>query len=160
MLRRRNRWEVAGVRARPWVILAVLIAVGAFIFVISTRSEEGGEEAAASEPAQVEPIEGTDLNEVRLTADAARRLGIRTAPVAARKGVGTVIPYGAVLYDVDGRTFTYTSPEPLVFVRRPIRVRYIRHGRAAISRGPSTGTEVVIVGAPELFGTEYEVEED
>jgi hypothetical protein len=74
--------------------------------------------------------------------------------------VGRVIPYGAVLYDADGRTFTYTSPEPLVFVRRPIRVRYIRHGRAAISRGPPTGTEVVIVGAQELFGTEYEVEED
>ena len=147
-------------RARPWVVLAALIAVGAFVLAISSRSEEGDDEAAASEPAQVEPIKGTDLSEVRLTADAARRLGIRTAPVAARKGVGRVIPYGAVLYDAEGGTFTYTSPESLVFVRRPIRVRYIRHGRAAISRGPPTGTEVVTVGAQELFGTEYEVEED
>jgi hypothetical protein len=160
MLRGWNRWEVAGVRARPWVVLAVLIAVGAFILVMSSRSDVGKEEAAASEPAQVKPIKGTDLSEVRLTADAARRLGIRTAPVAGRKGVGRVIPYGAVLYDAGGRTFTYTSPDPLVFVRRPIRVRYIRHGRAAISRGPPAGTEVVIVGAQELFGTEYEVEED
>jgi hypothetical protein len=160
MIRGWNRWEVRAVRARPWIILVTLIALGAFILVISAPSDEGQEEAAASEPAQVEPIKGTDLSEVTLTADAARRLGIRTARVAERKGVGRVIPYGAVLYDVEGHTFTYMSREPLVFVRRPIRVRYIRHGRAAISRGPATGTAVVVVGAQELFGTEYEVEED
>jgi hypothetical protein len=115
--------------------------------------------AEAGEPATVERIEGSDLRRVTLTADAAERLGIRTAAVQRRGANRKVIPYAAVLYGPEGNTFTYTSPEPLVFVRHPISVDRIAGDRALLSNGPPLGTEVVTVGSQELFGTEYEVEE-
>jgi hypothetical protein len=142
---------------KKWVAIGLVVAGIAAVLLIALRSDTSDDEASASdrEPAQVEPIKGTGLNRVMLSADAAKRLGIRTTAVD-----GNVIPYAAVLYDPEGHTFTYTSPERLVFVRRPINVDRIDHGRAFLSRGPPSGTAVVTVGSQELFGTEYEVEED
>jgi hypothetical protein len=70
------------------------------------------------------------------------------------------MPYAAVLYDKQGKTFTYTSPKPLVFVRHSITVDHIKGNDAFLSNGPPPGTAVVTVGSQELFGVEYEVEED
>jgi hypothetical protein len=71
-----------------------------------------------------------------------------------------VIPYDAVIYAADGSTFAYTSPKPLIFVRAQIRVGDIRGDAAQLLSGPPKGTAVVTVGSQELYGTEYEVEED
>lgn len=65
-----------------------------------------------------------------------------------------VVPYAAVLYDRHGETWTYTCPEPLVYVRAPIVVDYIDGDLAVLSEGPPAGTEVVTAGASELFGAE------
>jgi hypothetical protein len=118
------------------------------------------EEDASESPATVEQIKGTELNRVTLTAEAAKRLDVQT--VAARSaGKRTVIPYAAVLYDPDGRTWTYTSPEQLVFVRKDINVDRIDGDSAILTAGPSPGTAVVTVGADELWGVEYGgIEED
>ena len=68
-----------------------------------------------------------------------------------------VIPYGAVIYDLYGETWVYTNPEPLVFVRHPIRVDYIEGDLAVLWEGPPAGTAVATVGVAELFGTEFGV---
>ncbi|HEX6306474.1 MAG TPA: hypothetical protein VFZ76_19900 [Anaerolineales bacterium] len=65
-----------------------------------------------------------------------------------------VVPYAAVLYGVNGETWVYTNPEPLVFVRSPITIDYIEGDLAVLSEGPEVGTAVVTLGAAELFGTE------
>ena len=67
-------------------------------------------------------VEGSDVARVTLSEDAAGRLDITTAPITelGRRGHGAAIPYAAVLYDPNGDTWAYTSPEPLVFVRAPI----------------------------------------
>ena len=65
-----------------------------------------------------------------------------------------VIPYAAVLYDPHGNTWTYTNPEPLVFVRHRIDVEFIEGDRAVLREGPAIGTTVVTAGAAELFGVE------
>ena len=65
-----------------------------------------------------------------------------------------VIPYAAVLYDPHGNTWTYTNPEPLVFVRHRIDVEFIEGDRAVLREGPAVGTTVVTAGAAELFGVE------
>jgi hypothetical protein len=65
-----------------------------------------------------------------------------------------VVPYAAVLYGVHGETWVYTNPEPLVYVRQAITIDYIEGDLAILSEGPEAGTEVVTVGAAELFGTE------
>jgi hypothetical protein len=116
--------------------------------------------AESSEPATVEPIKGTDVSRVTLTADAARRLGIVTADVRSRGARQKVVPYGAVVYNADGSTFTYVSPKPRQYVRTPIGVVRIEGPIAILSSGPPVGTAVVTVGSQELYGTEYEVEEE
>lgn len=123
-----------------------------------------GGEAASREPADVVPIKGSKLSEVKLTAQAVKRVGIQTAviqQVAATRGgrVETAIPYSAVLYGADGKTFAYTNPRPRVYVRAPITVADIQGNRALLSSGPRVGTTIVTVGAPELYGTEFGVEE-
>jgi hypothetical protein len=65
-----------------------------------------------------------------------------------------VVPYAALLYGVNGETWVYTNPEPLVFVRQPIVVDHIEDDLAILSEGPEVGTAVVTVGAAELFGAE------
>ena len=137
------------------VLIMALAAVALAACGDSPTAEGGGDEQA-----KVEPIGDTGVSSVTLTKDAAKRLGIQTATVRREGAQRTVVPYGAVLYDAGGATFTYTSPKPRVFVRAPITVVRIDGADAVLSRGPPVGTPVVTVGSQELYGSEYEVEED
>ena len=116
----------------------------------------------ASGPATIDPVEGTDLSRVTLTEMAAKRLDIQTATVVDVNVSGAtkkVIPYAAVLYDAQGTTWTYINPEPLTFVRHIITIEYIKGDDAFLLDGPPSGSEVVTVGAAELFGSESEFQE-
>jgi hypothetical protein len=153
-----------------WKAAALQLAVAALILGLSacTQGEASGasEEEGTSE-ATVQPVEGTELSTVTLTQRAAERLGIQTAQVrdakvAAGKGkraARKVIPYSAVLYDEQGDTWTFTSPQPLTFVRQQITVDYFQGDEALLLDGPPAGTTVVTVGAPELLGAEFGVGE-
>ena len=141
-----HRWSAA---------LMLLGAVGLGL----RRSEAFDNEAASDEgPSKVEHVKGSDVARIVLTAQAAGRLGIRTAAVTDAGG-RREIPYAAVLYDAEGGAFTYTSPSRLTYVRRPIDVARITGAVALLKSGPPAGTPVVTVGAAELLGTEYGVEE-
>lgn len=141
-------------RTNLW-IAALLVAA-----VLPLAACGGEDEAAASadEPATVEPVEGSDdLLRITLTEEAAERIAVETAQVreeGAGNGARTVVPYSAVLYETDGKTWVYTSPEPLAFVRDRIVVETIDEDTAVLSDGPPVGTEVVTVGVAELFGVE------
>ena len=148
MKRRGSRW-----------IAAVLLVVPLLLAACGgTAGEEG-----TPKPAVVEHVKGTGVTRVTLTAEAAKRLDIQTARVRS-DGTGThrtVIPYAAVLYDPNGNTWTYTSPEHLVFQRQDIRVARIDGDSAVLTNGPPVGTAVVTVGATEIWGVEYGgIEED
>jgi multidrug efflux pump subunit AcrA (membrane-fusion protein) len=143
-------------------IVVVLIVPGLCALLLSACSG-GSEQDASAEPSKVEPIKGTDRSRVELSAKAAGRLGIETAPVRNKRIRGQrrkVMPYAALIYDAQGRTFAYTSPEELVFVRQPVSVDRINGDNVVLSHGPPAGAAVVTVGAQELYGVEYEVEED
>ena len=153
-------------RNSRWLACA-LIAVGLLATVACTGTSIAKE--TNTQPARLEPIDGTDLHRVILTAKAAERLDIQTDAVreATREELAgaettprTVVPYAAVLYDLNGGAFLYTSPEPLTFVRAPISVDYIKGDVAVLFDGPPLGTAVVTVGAAELFGAEFEFEEE
>jgi hypothetical protein len=147
-MRRRGRWLAGFV-----VVVAMLPAACAKV----AEEEEG-----INEPATVEPVEGNpDVLRVTVTAEAAERLDIRSSRVraAGESASGTVIPYAAVFYTANGDTWTYTSPEPLTFVREAIVIDDIVGNRAFLSDGPASGTTVVTQGAAELYGTETGVEE-
>jgi hypothetical protein len=66
----------------------------------------------------------------------------------------TVVPYSAVIYDLDGATWVYISPEPLVFTRHPIVIDYIESDMAFLLEGPPVGAEVATVGVAELYGAD------
>jgi hypothetical protein len=75
-------------------------------------------------------------------------------PVSGKVQRSTV-PYTAVIYDLKGDTWVYTSPAPLTYVRHHIKVDYIDDDTAILTEGPPVGTNIVSVGVEELFGTEF-----
>ena len=116
------------------------------------------ETASHHVPAKLEPIKGTDVQRVVFDAEAAKRVGLKTAPIR-QNGQGTVIPYDAVIYGADGKTYAYKAPKPLTYVRQEIEIDHFDGDSVVLSDGPPVGTEVVTVGVDEVYGTEFEVEE-
>jgi hypothetical protein len=143
---------------RRW--LAVIMVVAATGLSACARSSSLDSGAATDEgPARVEPVPGTDLQQVILSPHAARRVGIQTARVRVAQRHRTLVPYAAVMYGAAGNAFVYTNPKRLTYVRRAIAIARIEGAAALVTHGPASGTAVVTVGAAELLGTEYGVEE-
>jgi len=80
---------------------------------------------------------------------------VRVELAVSGAAMRSVVPTSSMLYDAKGKTWVYTSPEPMVFVRHAITVDHIDGDRVVLSDGPAPGTVVVTVGAAELLGTEY-----
>ncbi len=143
-----------------WMIAVLIIAAALTLAACAAQTPRTSESLTSSPPARVERIVGTNFSRVILTAEAAKRLDIQTAPVhdaQVRGKLRKVVPYAAVFYDLNGATWVYINLEPLNFVRASISVDYIDGDLAVLSDGPPSGTEVVTVGAPELYGTEFGV---
>jgi hypothetical protein len=83
---------------------------------------------------------------------------VRVEVALTGSGQQKTIPYSAVIYGVEGGTWTYTSAGPLTFIRAPITVAAVEGDVAILSDGPDPGTEVVTVGGEELLGTEFAIE--
>jgi hypothetical protein len=145
-------WQVRQLLRPVTAGLVMVVAVLSLSACATPAEEEPIEEAAT-----VVPIKGTDVNRVTLTKEAAERLGIETDSIRRASG-REVVPDGAVVYDANGKTFTYWSPKPLTFLRRDITVDRIDGAKAVLSHGPPAGTAVVTVGSQELFGLENEYE--
>ena len=146
----------------PWTVALLVIAGALLIFGVTSlsTSETVAESESHAQPGKVEQVAGTDVGRVTLTAAGASRVGIQTTPVREERVAGQqrkIIPYAAVVYDSDGETWTYTNPEPLVFVRERIEVDHITGDQAVLTSGPAAGTAVVTVGVAELYGTELGV---
>ena len=135
----------------------VLIAGVASLSACSEASSGYDYETATHHvPAKLEPIKGTDVQRVIFDAVAAKRVGLKTAQIR-QNGQEMVIPYDAVIYGADGNTYAYTSPEPLTYVRQEISIDNVVGDSVMLSDGPPAGTEVVTIGAAEVYGTEFEV---
>ena len=138
---------------------AAMFVLGASLCGLPSMSAfAGGEANAASvkqiKAAKVDKIDGSDLKRVTLTQKAAERLDIKTSKMAADGAGVMTAPYAAIVYDGKGKTWVYTNPEPLVYVRAPVVVDSIKGPIAMLKSGPATGTTVVVVGVAELYGAE------
>lgn len=144
-------------------LLAIGLA-GLGVYLAFSGSSSGSASEGGARHAVLEPTDTSGVSRVVLSQSAAERLNIRTVLVTSlspNRQPRTAIPYTAVLYDTNGDAWTYTSPEPLVFVREDIEVARVQGGKAILARGPPAGTAVVTVGQVELWGVEYgEIEED
>ena len=108
-------------------------------------------------PATVEKL-ADGLNKLSVTQKATERLGMELSAVQATTVNGQrrlTVPYGAVIYDKDGGIWAYTVQEPRVFVRQKLTIEAIEGPTVILSAGPPAGTQVVSVGAAELFGLEF-----
>ena len=138
-----------------WMMVIVLILAALNVAACSETSAANA--PTKIQPAQVEKIEGTELNRVTLTEKAVQRLNLQTAPVSEEQVDGAqqlAVPYSAVIYDLEGKTWIYISSAPLTYVREPITVDHIEGDMAFLAEGPAAGTEVVTVGVPELYGAD------
>lgn len=148
--------------AHRWLV-ATLCVAAVLISGCSTVAKAAQQDGAANmAPSRLEPIDGSELSRVILTDEAAKRLDIQTEAMRTEEVDGvqrTLVPYAALIYDVDGGTWVYTNPAPLTFVRASVDVDTIQGGMAMLSEGPPAGTAVVIVGGAELYGAEFEFQE-
>jgi len=123
-----------------------------FVTVIALSLAACGPKPTTAEiipPSSVEKIEGSDLQKVKLTEKAAERIGVQTVPAE-----GMVVPYSAVIYDIDGTTWIYTNPEPLTFVRAQVVIDRIEGDQAFLAQELETDAPVVTVGVMEIYGAE------
>lgn len=141
------------------VAAAVAVALGVSTMAYPTVSSYPDTAGGA---ASVQMDEGAKTARITLTSDAARRLGLRTGAISAALAPGTrlVMPADAVFYDAAGDTWAYVVREPLVYQREHVAVASIDGDVATLSAGPPAGTQVVVVGAAELYGTEVGVGEE
>jgi RND family efflux transporter MFP subunit len=66
-----------------------------------------------------------------------------------------VVPWSAVMHDINGGTWVYEITAEHTYVRRRVQVRYVLDDLAVLESGPPVGAKIVTAGAVELFGTEF-----
>jgi hypothetical protein len=145
-------------RLNCWLMMVLVAAVPQIIgcerpSVAKTEAEH---------PATVEHIEGSELSRVTLSDSAIKRLDVQTGKVSEEKSPRSdanqkAVPYSSLIYDPQGNTWIYTSPESRVFVRAPIDVDFIEGDTVYLKNGPDPGTDIATVGVAEIYGTEFTV---
>jgi hypothetical protein len=145
--------------SRPNKKLASLV-IATFLFLFIAGCAQLPEATPADNPAVLAAVPGTDLQRITLTEHAVERLGLTTEKTATDPQTQKLtVTYWAILYDAAGKTWVYTNPEPLVYVRQSITVERINGDVALLTDGPPPGTTVVTTGAEELFGAEFDTGE-
>jgi hypothetical protein len=141
--------------------LAGSVAAVAVITLGASGCSEAGASNEENPETAVTVEAGADEDQpARLTVSerAEQRLGLRTEPVrpltGPANGATEVIAYSAVVYDADGKSWTYSAPSPRTYIRVPIVISSIAGQTVQLKSGPPVGTQVVVVGAPELVGAE------
>ncbi|HET6881297.1 MAG TPA: efflux RND transporter periplasmic adaptor subunit [Pirellulales bacterium] len=119
-------------------------------------------DARAAEPVQAPPSADPQAATVDLfyrldNRDGQLRPGQRlNVTLALRDKAETlVIPWSAVVHDIYGGTWVYVTTSPHQFVRRRVQVPFVSGDLAVIESGPGEGSQVVIAGVAELYGTEF-----
>ncbi len=92
--------------------------------------------------------------------DGALRMGERVtvAVPTTNQAEALVVPWSAILYDIDGGAWVYERLSDQAYARQRVEVQAVVEGVAVLARGPAEGAEVVTIGGPELFGTEFGVD--
>src|SRR5262249_53490519 len=145
---------------KRWMLGLAIVIVASLQLAACGQLADPTSGDSSDAPVKVEHLAGTDLRRVTLTADAATRLNIATTPVRTDVVGGTlrkVVPYSAILYDLQGATWVYTATEPFVYMRAAVSVDFIIGDLAVLLDGPPDGTMVVMVGGPELYCAELGV---
>ena len=130
---------------------AIVAMLGTVLLVSGCKQDKI---EAKHHPAKLEETDQKGIMRVILEPKAVERIGLQTAQVMEQDGK-KVIPYGAIMYDTKGDTWTFTNPKPFTYMRAKVVVESVEGDRVILSDGPVAGTTVVSVGATELMGAEH-----
>ena len=132
--------------------------VGSLAVGLSLSACTGVESPSAEgyQPASVEEVEGLEVSRVTFTQEGADRVDLETTS-ATEVGGQTAVDYAALIYDGQGVPWVYTIAEPLTFVRAQVVVDRIDADQVILTSGLDSGTEVVTVGAAEVYGAELDI---
>lgn len=156
---RAARGENSWIRVSIYSGEAALLDATAPATVRSLSTTSGGETAKpVSGPRTANAQNSTIDWFYELPAGVKARAGERLAveiPVADTMAERLVIPFSAVLHDIHGGQWVYTSTVPHTYARHRIQVARLAGGLAVLATGPAPGTKIVTDGSAELFGTEF-----
>ena len=141
-------------RSLAWVVPALLV-----IWLSGCTVADASHGAASGEPAvKVETTDESQPAKIIISERAEKRLGIRTESVRAVPNAqgrpALTVPYSAVVYDADGKAWVFSAPQVRTYIRVSIDISSIKQDVVHLRSGPPVGTQVVVVGAPELVGAE------
>jgi RND family efflux transporter MFP subunit len=122
----------------------------------------GGEAALTAKPVAAPP----SADAKAATADLTYEFDNKEGALRPGEKVGVLLPLrdegemlhvrsSAVIHDLHGGAWVYVKSGPLRYSRRRVDVRFSDGTLSALERGPEAGTPVVVVGAAELYGTEF-----
>jgi hypothetical protein len=128
-------------------VIAVAVAMSAGCAEIEAPAGEPYEPAAVVTPGPNQPAR------VTLTDEAANRVALQTTKVRLEDG-DLEVEHAALVLDKKGMPWVFTVVGPRTYVRAAVEIKEIDDELMILASGPPPGTEVVTVGAIELWGTE------
>ena len=133
------------------MVLACVLAIA-----VATSAGCAEIESVTAEPYEPAALESTGPDQparVILTEEAVDRVALQTTEVKAL-GKDLTVDHAALVFDKAGKPWVFTVVGPRTYVRSAVTIKEARDNVVALSAGPPAGTQVVTVGAIELWGAE------
>jgi hypothetical protein len=128
-------------------VVAVAIATSAGCAEIESVTAEPYEPAALESTGPDKPAR------VILTQEAVDRVALQTIEVKAL-GKDLTVDHAALVFDKAGKPWVFSVVGPRTYVRAAVTIKEVQDNEVTLSAGPPAGTQVVTVGAIELWGAE------
>jgi hypothetical protein len=128
-------------------VVAVAIATSAACAEIESVTAEPYEPAALESTGPDKPAR------VILTQEAVDRVALQTIEVKTL-GKDLTVDHAALVFDKAGKPWVFSVVGPRTYVRAAVTIKEIQDNVVTLSAGPPAGTQVVTVGAIELWGAE------
>ena len=113
-------------------------------------------ESVSAEPYEPAALESTGPDKparVILTEEAVERVALQTTEVKA-SGKDLTVDHAALVFDKAGKPWVFSVVGPRTYVRATVIIKEVQDNVVTLSAGPPVGTQVVTVGAIELWGAE------
>jgi hypothetical protein len=128
-------------------VVAVAVATSAGCAEIESVTAEPYEPAALESTGPDKPAR------VILTEEAVDRVALQTTEVKAL-GKDLTVDHAALVFDKAGKPWVFSVVGPRTYVRATVTIKEVQDNVMTLSAGPPAGTQVVTVGAIELWGAE------
>jgi hypothetical protein len=134
-------------RAVLGCVVAIAVATSAGCAEIESVTAEPYEPAALESTGPDKPAR------IILTDEAVDRVALQTTEVKPL-GKELTVDHAALVFDKAGKPWVFTVVRPRTYLRAAIGIEEVQNNLVILSAGPPAGTQVVTVGAIELWGAE------